>query len=298
MAAEPGAARAAFSVAVEPALRALLTPILTHKCLKDDATWATTLAPGLLRHVTDIETLLRDQPARPHDTALAQDCLRQLRASLTTRFAEQAPFTVRRVAEIVTCPAESGYTLSRPSHVAKYLEALARVLSVASSETQTERLRLEAKQAVGEESESGKRHGAYGLPNVKYVALEGPGLDQDLTECIEEAAQDLASAEAIGQETSAEVVNQETSAEALSQEVPLSERTLPREGNGAEEQAPKRHRGEKTEANGMEAAEETMPLDEEHLIDTSAGTETGDEGELTNGVLPGEPASAEIEEVS
>lgn len=126
---------------ISPRLRQAYEPIVTQKCLDDDTKWRDSLLPLLLDRIAAIESQIRlsltanaNTPSTKTLDEITQT-IQRIRGHLNTNFSTAAPFTIRRIAEIILHYKESEYSLSTVELAHKYLLALARLVYVQSKET-------------------------------------------------------------------------------------------------------------------------------------------------------------------
>lgn len=124
---------------VEPSLCALLAPILLNGALDNDQLWQTQIVPLLTSHFRCFKALVRQTASSgakeatlsAHEICVKIDAIQQN----LDRFAEKAPFTIYRVAELLLRPEESGYLVATLAQAQKWVTAVLRLLCVALSET-------------------------------------------------------------------------------------------------------------------------------------------------------------------
>ncbi|OBA19774.1 hypothetical protein METBIDRAFT_12819 [Metschnikowia bicuspidata var. bicuspidata NRRL YB-4993] len=125
---------------IDKRLRELLLPVLANKRLGDDALWQAEILPLLHNFLDSLADLVRQSATTNANapTALITDDIHKMLGvisrNLAGSFADAAPFTIHRVAELILAYHESGYSLNTVILARKWLTALARVLSVTSSE--------------------------------------------------------------------------------------------------------------------------------------------------------------------
>lgn len=126
---------------IDERLRLMLRSVLAKKSLDNDALWREEILPLINNFLEALGQLVRQSvttnanaPAA-HITDNINRTLSAISRTLANSFADSAPFTVHRLAELFVSYNESGYSLSTVALAQKWLVALARVLSVSSSES-------------------------------------------------------------------------------------------------------------------------------------------------------------------
>lgn len=110
--------------------------------LNDDVTWKSTLLPLLLERLKTVkeavhqaQTTNANGPTGKEVDKIYSSC-DKIKEYLGKNFADAAPFTIYRIAELVLEPEKSGYLLSTMQLVERYLAAFARTVMVVSKETE------------------------------------------------------------------------------------------------------------------------------------------------------------------
>lgn len=162
--------------------------VIANKKLEDDGIWTVDILPGLVQRLREIETAVRQAQTANANTPNASTVAEitatcaKINRHLAENFANGAPFTIHRIAELMLHYASSGYSLSSVVLAQKYLDALARTVVVLSKETDhiqnletssgqgngwTKRLREEGTPRATPED-----YDEHDLPtNIRFVAL-------------------------------------------------------------------------------------------------------------------------------
>ncbi|KAF3988714.1 hypothetical protein FT663_03221 [Candidozyma haemuli var. vulneris] len=138
---------------VEARLHNTLTAPLETGVLNDDVTWENTVLPSLLDRVRSVKAAVHQAqttnasgPSAKDVDTISSSC-DKIEKHLKTQFANGAPFTIYRLAELVLEPEKSGYSLATVQSAERYLAAFARTVLVSSKET--EHLAKEEENGVG-----------------------------------------------------------------------------------------------------------------------------------------------------
>lgn len=164
---------------LDPQFELALESIVEAKQLDDDEKWKTSLLPLLLDRVEAIETAVREYSAEPKSPLLqtlneVTRTLVRVKTHLQDNFSSAAPFTIRRIAEILVQYDQSEYSLATVSLAHKYVLALARLVCVQSRETQFRDVLLSETEHKGTNGNdvSQAENDEHGLPkDVKYTRL-------------------------------------------------------------------------------------------------------------------------------
>lgn len=172
---------------ISPELRQAFEPIIKQKYLDDDTKWEKTILPIFLERLKTIETLIRQSVtsnALTPSIDTLDEILRaisRIRIHLEEYFTKAAPFTIRRIAELVLLYEDSEYSLSTVAQANKYLLSLARLVCVQSKETSFRAVTLNNNQFNGSQEVnngqvgntlSSTEYDRYGLPkDIEYSRL-------------------------------------------------------------------------------------------------------------------------------
>lgn len=171
---------------IDTRLRSLLLPVLADKRLDNDALWCSEVLPLLQEYLVSLGHLVRQSVtanANAPATKIVDEIhqtLDEISRNLSRSFASAAPFTVHRVAELLLAYDESGYSLTTVVLAQKWLLALARTLSVSSSELSYNLRRSVAAPPMYTSAAADEKHPAileedcrrHNLPpNIRFVPL-------------------------------------------------------------------------------------------------------------------------------
>lgn len=167
--------------AISPELQQAFEPIIHQKCLDDDTKWEKSILPIFLDRLKSIETQIRQSVtsnANTPSTQVLDDITRtisRIRMHLQEYFPTAAPFTIRRIAEMVLLYEESEYSLSTVALANKYLLSLARLVCVQSKETSFREVSLSDSRSGEDQKRNGLSstdYDKYGLPkDIEYSRL-------------------------------------------------------------------------------------------------------------------------------
>lgn len=165
--------------AVSPELRQAFEPIILQKYLDDDAKWEKTILPLFLERLKSIEAHIRQSVTSNANTPSTHtldnvtQTISRIRTHLQEYFTTAAPFTIRRIAEMLLLYEESEYSLSTVALANKYLLSLARLVCVQSKETSFREVSLLSSQSDQERNGlSSVEYEKYGLPkDIEYSRL-------------------------------------------------------------------------------------------------------------------------------
>ncbi|KAM9939954.1 hypothetical protein OXX80_000566 [Metschnikowia pulcherrima] len=167
-------------------LEELLSPVLAKKHLGNDALWRNEILPLIQSYLEGLGHSVR-QSATTNANAPAAKIIDEINREfaeisriLASSFASEAPFTIQRVAELLLAYRESGYSLATVASAQKWLAALARTVSVTTSESAyASKRRMSASASAstaknGETNEiSESERQALNLPpNIRFVRLD------------------------------------------------------------------------------------------------------------------------------
>lgn len=115
-------------------LRTNLEKVIEEKRLGDDDLWRSDIRPALIKRILDIRQLVEASIQSQLINILQS--LDYIQNRLDHDFLQGAPFTIHRLAELILYFRESGYSLSTPHQVEKYVDALKKVVLVLSRESE------------------------------------------------------------------------------------------------------------------------------------------------------------------
>lgn len=180
---------------LDPNFQKALESIIEAKKLDNDITWRDSILPLLLDRVTAISNSVSEYPAVSKSPLLQainelKHALERILTHLVENFSTAAPFTIRRIAEILVQYDQSEYSLATVSLTHKYVLALARLVCVQSRETQFRNISLTEDSnsnstmgVVNDGSLSFAEKEEYGLPlDIKYTRIMWP--NASITETI------------------------------------------------------------------------------------------------------------------
>ncbi|CCE85235.1 Piso0_004817 [Millerozyma farinosa CBS 7064] len=106
-------------------------------CTIDENDWKNKALPGILESIEQIgSTSIEIEKSSPHD----QEAIRKLDrgklrliSHLKAHFGVAAPFTIRRIAELLLDPKKEGYTLNTLQEKVKFFNALSKSVLVSSA---------------------------------------------------------------------------------------------------------------------------------------------------------------------
>lgn len=166
---------------ISPELREAFEPIIEQKVLNDDQKWEETLLPLFLDRISSIEIQIRQSLTSNINTPSTHTLddithtIARIRTHIEDNFSSSAPFTVRRIAELLLQYEESEYSLHTVTLAHKYLLALARLVCVQSKESAFTKTTIECESKSAAAENLGipiTDYNKFGLPKeIQYSRL-------------------------------------------------------------------------------------------------------------------------------